>query len=117
MKNSQQYNPAVEIIKLANGQDAVNLMQVNDRVAAIVDYQTLQRLTELLQRVDLSEVKEGLIHRVRHATNLPDLLKMLEDEVAFHKTVNIIHTTDIYNKDVEGLHYPQVSSTKEYSPE
>ena len=60
------------------------------RPLAIVDLSTIQRLASLLPKANFDEIKRTIIHTLREKESLDDLTTFMEEEVAFHKSINII---------------------------
>lgn len=57
---------------------------------AIVDLNTIKRLASLLPSADLTEIKQYFKSRLNATTTLEQYLQVLEEELAFHKSINMI---------------------------
>lgn len=94
--------PKLQKINL-NGKEveALNLTPQSDNGLAIVDFTVLRRLTDLLPKANLFDIKQAFIDKIREKTTLNEFVLLLEEEMAFHKTVNLI--TLVYNgeQDIE----------------
>jgi len=73
-----------------NGQQVVDLTPDYERALALVDMDVLHRLTALLPKADLYEIKRGLKVKISAARSIEDMIDMWEDFIAFHKSVNLI---------------------------
>lgn len=73
-----------------NGQQVVDLTPNYERPLALVDMDVLHRLTALLPKADLYEIKRGLKVKISAARSIEDMIDMWEDFIAFHKSVNLI---------------------------
>lgn len=83
---------------LSNG-EVVNIpMLVNtfDGDLAVVHLQTIKKLAALLPSVSFSTIKQNMKYEMDETQNLEEYISLLESEVAFHKSVNLITN---YNKD------------------
>ena len=73
-----------------NGQQVVDLTPDYEIALALVDMDVLHRLTALLPKADLHEIKRGLKVKISAARSIEDMIDMWEDFIAFHKSVNLI---------------------------
>jgi hypothetical protein len=87
MNNS---NP--QFVKLSTGEEAVVLTPAFEGPKAIVDLNTIQRLARLLPEAHFRTIRRDLVSRLEGSDNLTDMLYIMEEELAFHKSVNIITT-------------------------
>lgn len=82
------------VVTHANGSSmklpVFNSIDIN-RPMAIVDLEVIKRLAEGLNSVPLSKIKHKLIESItNNAHSLTMLVQLLEDEVAFHRSINLI---------------------------
>ena len=77
-------------VEIGNGQTAVMLVPENTNEWAIVDLKVLQRLTELLPRIDFDAMRQKMIEKIEKSMSIEQYVANLENETAFHRTVNII---------------------------
>lgn len=79
------------------GQEVLNLLPIanKERVAALVDLSVLQRVIGSLDTVDLYTMKSRFMDKVQRIQTLPDYLDLLQEEIAFHNTINIIRTVEV----------------------
>ena len=78
----------------------------DDRETAVIDLATLQRLAHNLVGADMKEIVNRFIQKIRPSTSLKSIeeyIKLLDDESAFHKTVNTITEYENYRKEQEEL--------------
>ena len=78
-----------QTIKVGN-RDAVVLVPENSGPLAVVDLGVLKRLTSLLPSVSFAKILQDLHDAIETKSNVKDLVELLEAEVAFHKSVNLI---------------------------
>lgn len=57
---------------------------------AIVDLNTIKRLAAMLPKANLDEIRSDLIHKLRLCSTLDEHLQVIEEELAFHRSVNMI---------------------------
>lgn len=82
-------------IKLPNGQEVLDILNhKSGGIAALVDFNVLKRLTRHLPQVNLEELQDEMVDKVRATRSLKDMVDVMSDEVAFHKTVNLIDVID-----------------------
>lgn len=91
-------------------QDVVNLAPGLEGELAIVYLETLQRLTKNLSTTNFRAVKSAMLDMIRECNTLEQMCAVMENELKFHKTVNLINT--ITKEDVDAsetsLSHPQV---------
>ena len=91
-------------------QDVVNLAPELEGELAIVYLETLQRLTKNLSTTNFRAVKSAMLDMIRECNTLEQMCAVMENELKFHKTVNLINT--ITKEDVDAsdttLSHPQV---------
>jgi len=72
--------------------DAVDFTSAQPREKAIVDLSTLLRVTSMLKAVPLRQIREDLVSAIRETATLENMVQVIEDEAAFHRSVNLINT-------------------------
>lgn len=91
-------------------QDVVNLAPELEGELAIVYLETLQRLTKNLSTTNFRAVKSAMLDMIRECDTLEQMCAVMENELKFHKTVNLINT--ITKEDVDAsdtsLSHPRV---------
>lgn len=76
-----------------NGQEtsALNLLpEFDTQEIAVVDFQVLQRLSNLLPKAKFYEIKQAFKDALSNVNNIEDFVTLLSDELAFQTTVNVI---------------------------
>lgn len=91
------------IVDLPNGKNAINMSPESTQQLAIVNLSVIQRLAKLLPKANFNDIRAEVIFNMRKIdedseTSLAQLIQLMEDEVAFHRSVNLIAE---YNKSVE----------------
>ena len=74
---------------------------------AIVHLSVIQRLASLLPKANASQIIENFSYRLRDVSTMEEFVALLEDELAFQKTVNVI--TTIGKENIEPI--PVVASS------
>lgn len=72
------------------GNQVMDLTPDYNRPLALVDLEVLNKLTNLLPRDNFSGIRHSLRTQIMNTENLEDLVKVTEDFIAFHKSVNLI---------------------------
>jgi hypothetical protein len=85
-----------------NGAQVIDLTPNHDRPLALVDFAIVKKLSHFLPQADFQDIKRDTIFMIEHSETLEDYIKVLEEEVAFHKTVNLLQT--FYLQDIEMQH-------------
>lgn len=80
---------------MVEGKQVINLLPENTRQAALVDMKTLGRLAALLPQVSLFEVKRAIIDKISDSNTMEEFIEVLNTELAFHTTVNLIREVTI----------------------
>jgi hypothetical protein len=80
-------------------QDVVNLAPGLEGELAIVYLETLRRLTKNLSATNFRAVKAAMLDMIRECGALEEMCAVMENELKFHKTVNLINT--ITKEDVD----------------
>lgn len=57
---------------------------------AVVDLGVIQRLASFLPEAHFGTIRRDLVAQIERADNLPAMLDIIEDELAFHKSINLI---------------------------
>lgn len=73
-----------------NGQQVVDLTPNYERPLALVDMDVLHRLTALLPKADLYEIKKNLKEKISAARSIEDVVLACEEFTAFNTSVNLI---------------------------
>ena len=73
-----------------DGNQVIDLSPDYNRPLALVDLTVLNKLTDLLPKGDFSSIRHGLRGQIMNTNNLEELVKVAEDFVTFHNSVNLI---------------------------
>jgi len=73
-----------------DGNQVIDLTPDYNRPLALVDLTVLNKLTDLLPKGDFSSIRHGLRGQMMNTNNLEELVKVAEDFVTFHNSVNLI---------------------------
>jgi len=73
-----------------DGNQVIDLTPDFNRPLALVDLTVLNKLTDLLPKGDFSSIRHGLRGQIMDTNNLQELVKVAEDFVTFHNSVNLI---------------------------
>ena len=73
-----------------NGAQVADLTPNHERQLALVDFEVLNRLASTLKTADLFRLKSALRNTLSDVDTIEEYVKILDAEVAFHKTVNLI---------------------------
>jgi hypothetical protein len=73
-----------------NGAQVADLTPSHERPLALVDLEVLGKLTDLLKTADLFSIKRALKILIDDTNSIEKYVSILDSEVAFHKTVNLI---------------------------
>lgn len=68
----------------------LNLQPSTSRKLALIDLDTLKRLTNHLPSVGFNTIKQVLVEKILEKETLPELVEEIRKEYNFHKTVNLI---------------------------
>lgn len=77
-------------------QEIPNLSPTKAQDLALVNVDVIQRLAALLPKANMVDIINEHRQRVRNVTNMADYVEVLENELAFHTTVNVL---SIYKKE------------------
>lgn len=79
-----------------DGQDVLNLLPDNkDRVVCLVDFATMQRIINRLDKGNMYSISRALIDKLQMANSMEEYVSILKDEIAFHETVNLVEAIEI----------------------
>ncbi len=87
------------IILLQDGREVVNLCPESNRKLAVVDMKVLERLIEFLPSVYLYTIKGNLCSKINSQKSLEGIVEVMEDEIAFRKSVNIMK--EVFTSEVK----------------
>ena len=101
-----------------NGQQVVDLTPNYERPLALVDMDVLHRLTTLLPKADLYEIKRSLKVKISAARSVEDVVLTCEEFTAFNTSVNLIKEVFVEFKEQRKMEsilkkYDKVEETKE----
>lgn len=92
-----------------NGKRAIVLVPELVEHLAIVDLNVIKRLAALLPQASLSSIKEEMKMRITAARTMEDYVAVLQDELSFHQSVNMIREYTPEPQQVE-----EVASVRAY---
>lgn len=99
-------NTQDKFITLPNDLTAVNLCPSLDGKLAVVHLNVITRLAKLLPKVNFEDSKFHFCEALSRTSTLEDFVGMMSDEIAFHKTVNLINTFE-FPVDEEDSRYTE----------
>ena len=73
-----------------DGNQVIDLTPDYNRPLALVDLTVLNQLTELLPKGNFNNIRHSLRGQMMNTNNLEELVKVAEDFVTFHNSVNLI---------------------------
>jgi len=73
-----------------DGNQVIDLTPDYNRPLALVDLTVLNKLTELLPKGNFNNIRHSLRGQMMNTNNLEELVKVAEDFVTFHNSVNLI---------------------------
>jgi hypothetical protein len=73
-----------------DGNQVIDLTPDYNRPLALVDLTVLNKLTDLLPKGNFTSIRHGLRGQIMDTNNLQELVKVAEDFVTFHNSVNLI---------------------------
>ena len=73
-----------------DGNQVIDLTPDYNRPLALVDLTVLNKLTDLLPKGNFTSIRHGLRGQIMNTNNLQELVKVAEDFVTFHNSVNLI---------------------------
>lgn len=85
------------VIEGINGSstDAVVLTPSFTGALAVVDLNTIKRLASMLPKASLDDIRAELIRNLRLCHTLEEHVDVIERELAFHRTINMITEYEI----------------------
>lgn len=87
-----------------DGNQVIDLTPDYNRPLALVDLTVLNQLTELLPKGNFNSIRHSLREQIMNTDNLQELVKVAEDFVTFHNSVNLIRevsTCELNTKEQE----------------
>ena len=105
-----------------NGQQVVDLTPNYERPLALVDMDVLHRLTKLLPKTDLNEIKRSLKVKISAARSVEDMVLACEEFTAFNTSVNLIKEVFVEFKNKAEMesrikNYDKLEEPEEAEPE
>jgi predicted ATPase with chaperone activity len=79
-------------IDIGNGKQAISLVPEIEGELAIVHLATIKRLAAMLPKANIDEIKCIFSEQILYAKTIEEFVSILETELAFHKSVNLITT-------------------------
>jgi hypothetical protein len=79
-----------KFVTIGENKEAVLLVPEIEGQLAIVHLATIKRLATYLPQVHISEIKDEMREHISHCRNLEEYVQLLENELAFHKSINLI---------------------------
>lgn len=73
-----------------DGNQVIDLTPDYNRPLALVDLTVLNKLTDLLPKGNFTSIRHSLREQIMNTDNLQELVKVAEDFVTFHNSVNLI---------------------------
>lgn len=86
MENNKQLS-TVEI----NGKQVIDFTPQSTRPQALVDFDVVKRLAALLPTSSFDEIKNMVISNIRITNDLPEMINVMQGEIAFQQTVNLLN--------------------------
>lgn len=85
-------------IQLPNGRTAINFVPEDSKELCIVPLSMIKRLTENLKNLSFEEIKRHTISKMIETKSLKPMVEYMEDEITFHRTVNLIEKYEPANE-------------------
>ena len=79
-----------KLVTIGENKTAVLLVPEIEGQLAIVHLSTIQRLAAMLPKVKFADIQENMIHTLASTNTLEEYVVVLENELAFHKSINLI---------------------------
>lgn len=76
-------------------QRIIDVTPDHDRELALIDLSFIIRLTEVLPKGDLYEIKKGLKANIVNARCIEAIVKACEDFIEFHRTIDLIQKVNV----------------------
>jgi hypothetical protein len=80
----------VKTVELDNGKTAVSFVAESNRPLAVVDLGVLQKLAQLLAPANYEYIRMQLIAKLKDTHTITGYVEVLEEELAFQTSVNLI---------------------------
>lgn len=80
-----------EEIHVSEEQTAIAMVPALEGQMAIVYLDTIKRLASYLPKANWTEIRDSIISKFHDAIGLEALLEIMEEELKFHKSVNMIN--------------------------
>ena len=78
-----------------DGQQVLVLTPDYERPLAIVDLAVIKRLASYLPKANLYDIRMAFISELQNVDSISEYVKVIEEELAFHKSVNLINEVDM----------------------
>ena len=78
-----------------DGQQVLVLTPDYERPLAIVDLAVIKRLASYLPKANLYDIRMAFISELQNVDSISEYVKVIEEELAFHKSVNLINEVDV----------------------
>lgn len=79
-----------ELLQLIDNQEVVNFRAISNRPLALVDLAILKRVVWHLPKASVRDIKDAAINHINQCSTVEEIVAFMEDEIAFHKSVNLI---------------------------
>lgn len=80
-----------------DGQQVLVLTPDYQRPLALVDLAVIKRLSSYLPKANLYDIRSTFINELNNANDISEYVNVIAEELAFHKSVNLINEVDINN--------------------
>jgi hypothetical protein len=95
-KKPTYMNPNItKALEATDGNNVISSVPDKSRAIALVDLNVLRKLVSYLPTVPLDSIKAALKAEIDNQQDLERLTSLLEEEIAFHKSVNLIQEYSI----------------------
>ncbi len=78
-----------------DGQQVLVLTPDYQRPLAIVDLAVIKRLASYLPKADIFDIRSAFIDKLNNTYSIKEYVDVIAEELAFHKSVNLIDEVDI----------------------
>tara|TARA_R110001606_G_scaffold206490_1_gene354188 strand:+ start:139 stop:450 length:312 start_codon:yes stop_codon:yes gene_type:complete len=85
-----------------NGAQVMDLTPDYDRALALVDLDVLKRLSNLLPKANIHDIKHDMMSKLSDVQSIEEYVAILSKELAFHTTVNLINKVNKSEVNVVG---------------
>lgn len=93
-----------EEIHVTEDQVAVSMVPALEGQLAIVYFDTIMRLASYLPKANWRQIRDEIIQDLQNSAGLENILEIMENEIKFHKSVNIIQEYKPEQVEPEGSH-------------